>query len=97
MNPKRIIRFALEKDLSTWVGITLAYTCPSCGKLDRQVMVFHVQEYDLDLIMRTAHSGLTPCNICSERLPKNLVMEVDIRPAALERLREAGYPVPQIN
>ncbi len=81
----------------TWVGVILAYTCPTCHKPDRQTFVFVVPKYDSNHILSTAQAHMTPCRTCNAILPKNLLLETDICPATLEELRKSGYPVPPVN
>jgi hypothetical protein len=81
----------------TWVGVILAYVCPTCHKPDRQMFTFDVPKYDDRLILSTAQGQMKPCKWCKAGLPKNLPLEVDLCPATLEQLRKAGYPVPPVN
>jgi hypothetical protein len=84
-------------DQATWVGVTLGYACPSCGKRDRQAFVFDVPKYDYKYILHTAQSRMMPCNACNAELSKDLELEVNICLATREQLRKAGYPVYPIN
>jgi hypothetical protein len=79
-----------------WTGVILAYTCPNCGKSDRQRFVLEGGSYDQSVI-RKAADRMTPCRACGKPLPKNLPLGTDIVVATLEQLRNAGYPVPPVN
>lgn len=83
-------------DEGTWVGVTLAYTCPACDKPDQQALVFYVERYDRNAILGIVQERKGACRLCNTILPKNLSLEFDICSGTLEQLRKAGYPAPSV-